>query len=143
MTKTYRVRTDTKFAGTSRRVESFIWQRTPLTDAERGKSKRENPITIFTSREAAQAKADAAMESGKLAWGENSPYRYIVVEGKGDGFPVLTADQRKAMIAFVISAGRYWKRDLRFAWEAGRVGPELQQLRNTHGPRWLKNFILD
>jgi hypothetical protein len=59
---------------------------------------------------------------------------------KTSTYPALTAEQTKALTAFVVRSGRFWKVSLRHAWEAGTVGPELQQLRNTHGPRWLAKF---
>jgi hypothetical protein len=55
----------------------------------------------------------------------------------------LTDDQNRALTQFIIGAGRYWKSDLRRYWETGsnRISAELHQIRNSHGPKWLKSYI--
>lgn len=55
----------------------------------------------------------------------------------------LTDDQKRELTRFIAGRGRGWKADLRRCWEdgRGRIVAELQQLRNTHGPRWLKTYI--
>ena len=55
----------------------------------------------------------------------------------------LTADALIALCAFAAVHGREWKRALRTAWERGTASPDLQALRNSHGPSWLVGFSLD
>jgi hypothetical protein len=61
---------------------------------------------------------------------------------------LLTTEQRTALLAYAKENGRLWKSELIWTWErasarvAGDVSPELQQLRNTHGPSWLKRVSL-
>ena len=52
--------------------------------------------------------------------------------------PAPTVAQLCALATFARAAGREWKLQLWDAWSTGRaVDPELQALRNSHGPRWL------
>ena len=55
-------------------------------------------------------------------------------------YPPLTAVQVTMVSDFAFAHGRYWKASLRELWERGSRRPELQELRNTHGPLWLKTF---
>ncbi len=62
----------------------------------------------------------------------------------------LTPDQLDALRAFRHVEGRNWKRALLKSWETvnypmlplADMEPLLQNLRNTHGPNWLKRFEL-
>ncbi len=73
MAKSYRVRTDVMHGACGK--PRYIWHRVPRPSGAKG----QNPHMRFPTRDAAQAHADAANKSGKLAWGENSPFHYIVV----------------------------------------------------------------
>lgn len=53
-----------------------------------------------------------------------------------------TAEQLAALQAYAAQHGRCWKYDLRIDWLYAAGGPELQQVRNTLGPRWLHTFKL-
>lgn len=61
----------------------------------------------------------------------------------------LTPDQREALIAYAKEKGRMWKSRLREDWFRadarirGESSPELQQIRNQRGPRWLNSVRLD
>jgi hypothetical protein len=60
----------------------------------------------------------------------------------------LTLEQLEALRAFAAENGRTWKTKLNEAWMNanasinGEHSPELQQVRNRLGPRWLKTFKL-
>lgn len=55
----------------------------------------------------------------------------------------LDPDALAALRLFAALRGRTWKAALARAWEANNTGPpELQRLRNTHGPAWLAGFRL-
>lgn len=62
----------------------------------------------------------------------------------------LTYEQTAALRAFRRVQGRYWKRALSEAWDChsypgfmdGKAASVLHALRNTHGPAWLKRYIL-
>ena len=54
-------------------------------------------------------------------------------------------DQLATLEAFRKRRGRFWKADLRAAWESGNYpapsqAPHLQQLRNEFGPAWLNKY---
>lgn len=57
----------------------------------------------------------------------------------------LTREQIVQLTAFVVHAGRYWKRDLRRRWEnpKGHLHSVVYALRNSHGPSWLKGYTLE
>jgi hypothetical protein len=62
-------------------------------------------------------------------------------------FTTLTIQQLEAIRSFALRNGRSWKASLRAAWETGNYetsefSSELQQVRNSFGPRWLKSFKL-
>jgi hypothetical protein len=58
-------------------------------------------------------------------------------------YPAPTQMQLEALREWRRLFGRTWKASLRAEWESGRISsPELQALRNTHGPRWLAKFKL-
>jgi hypothetical protein len=66
-------------------------------------------------------------------------------------YPELSREQFEAIEAFARKWGRTWKMTLRKCWENGTIGvyvslphyaPILHQLRNHHGPAWLKKFRL-
>ena len=50
--------------------------------------------------------------------------------------------QLAALYRFAKANGRSWRRKLMDDWFNGRSEGELQQLRNSHGPRWLLQFKL-
>ena len=61
----------------------------------------------------------------------------------------LSADQAAAIRQFAKANGRNWKSELRYLWETGAYGRAilggaepalLQQVRNSLGPAWLKNY---
>jgi hypothetical protein len=55
----------------------------------------------------------------------------------------LDPDTLAALRTYAAHRGRTWKAALLRAWEASNAGvPELQRLRNTHGPAWLARFRL-
>lgn len=49
-----------------------------------------------------------------------------------------------SLTEYAVVRGRNWKAALRNDWTYGGPwsNPALAQLRNTHGPAWLKNFKL-
>jgi hypothetical protein len=51
-------------------------------------------------------------------------------------FPI-SVDQLMAVQAFKKTNGRRWKSLLLWEWDRGDCEPELRQLRNALGPRWL------
>jgi hypothetical protein len=51
-------------------------------------------------------------------------------------FPI-TVDQLAAVRAFKAEHGYRWKSLLSWEWDRGDCEPELRQLRNALGPRWL------
>lgn len=60
-------------------------------------------------------------------------------------YPDLTPDQAATLDAYIAYHGRQWKSKLLEDWRTGRAasfvqGHHLQQLRNTHGPRWLREY---
>lgn len=55
----------------------------------------------------------------------------------------LTDDQMRVLRQYSKSAGWLWKSNLLWAWEKGLAPmgyPELYELRNSHGPTWLRDF---
>jgi hypothetical protein len=55
----------------------------------------------------------------------------------------LTGDQLAALHTYAKENGDRWKMHLLSDWERGRIDvPELQQIRNTFGPSWLRRFKL-
>lgn len=55
--------------------------------------------------------------------------------------------QQQAIDAFIRKAGRNWKSELRNCWRLSRYpgiaqehAATLQQLRNSHGPKWLGSY---
>lgn len=56
----------------------------------------------------------------------------------------LTEEQRTALITYAEQKGRFWKRALLEDWmrAAPRISGELQQIRNTLGPTWLRGVSL-
>ena len=59
----------------------------------------------------------------------------------------LTSDEFAAVVSFAKDRGRYWKADLRVAWETGiyrsyENAGVLQTIRNAFGPSWLVSFKL-
>lgn len=54
--------------------------------------------------------------------------------------PAITDDQMTCLKVFAAFHGRNWKSALRAAWMNASAVPQLQMLRNSHGPSWLKNF---
>lgn len=56
---------------------------------------------------------------------------------RGEKVHNLTEDQAVAVRAFAEKHGKKWKHQLSMAWIKAAAGPELQQVRNTLGPKWL------
>lgn len=54
----------------------------------------------------------------------------------------LTAEQLDTLRRFALYAGRTWKAQLNTQWMNGKASGPLQQLRNSHGPSWLKAYRL-
>lgn len=61
-----------------------------------------------------------------------------------------TDRQYKALTQVKKQMGRYWKSKLLLAWESGKYPSsiiayraELQKIRNSGGPSWLKTFKLN
>ncbi len=54
----------------------------------------------------------------------------------------LTPEQEQALKAFSEANGRKWKSELATLWLTARAPSILHSLRNTHGPKWLKNYRL-
>lgn len=52
----------------------------------------------------------------------------------------LTDEQATALRKYAHLHGHYWKAQLEKDWLRASATPELHQLRNTHGPLWLKGF---
>lgn len=63
----------------------------------------------------------------------------------GEARPPLPMGAEDALAAYAAKHGRTWKATLREAW-MGRAPHDdtgvLRELRNTHGPEWLKSFRL-
>jgi hypothetical protein len=65
-------------------------------------------------------------------------------------FPPVTQEQEAALRRYARINGRYWKACLRSQWTIGGPGRDsthslarydlLQQLRNSHGPMWLRLY---
>jgi len=55
-----------------------------------------------------------------------------------DQYPNPTAEQLAALAEYRAANGRTWKSKLIDDWMTGRCYGELQAIRNTFGPRWLK-----
>ncbi|TMV76758.1 hypothetical protein FGG78_27985 [Thioclava sp. BHET1] len=55
----------------------------------------------------------------------------------------LTPDQLSALRDFARKNGRQWKSRLQERWMTASAEPTLHQLRNTHGPSWLRGYRLD
>lgn len=55
-------------------------------------------------------------------------------------YPALNIDQLAAVAKYIRKHGRTWKSQLLNDWMNGKCQGELQQIRNSHGPSWLKNF---
>jgi hypothetical protein len=55
-----------------------------------------------------------------------------------------TPEQISALQAYRNRYGRRWKSRLLAEWlsSTGDEGPELRQVRNTHGPSWLLDYRL-
>lgn len=61
-------------------------------------------------------------------------------------YPLVTSEQEIALKLYADAKGQHWRRLLEVAWRTGHYrwdGPtwNLQQLRNTHGPSWLKGYV--
>ncbi len=54
----------------------------------------------------------------------------------------LTQQQHDAITRYANAHGRTWKAALREEWMNGCNDPDLQMLRNTHGPSWLVGYRL-
>lgn len=54
----------------------------------------------------------------------------------------LRPDQDAALKDYAAAHGRTWKAKLRDDWVNARTTGALQELRNSHGPSWLKSFRL-
>ena len=52
----------------------------------------------------------------------------------------LTAEELTCLKVFADANGRQWKSALRLDWMRARAVPQLQALRNSHGPMWLNTF---
>lgn len=54
----------------------------------------------------------------------------------------VSSEAITALKEYAVVRGRNWKAALRNDWTYGGPwsNPALAQLRNTHGPAWLKNF---
>ena len=57
-------------------------------------------------------------------------------------FRPLTADETAAVTAYAAKHGKNWKLDLSDAWLAASEPGILQALRNSLGPRWLREYQL-
>jgi len=68
-------------------------------------------------------------------------------KGRKAAHAPLTAEQKAALTTFIIRDSRNWKRDIRKLWERAVTTTDAEAvvyaLRNSHGPAWLKTFILD
>lgn len=54
--------------------------------------------------------------------------------------PTLTQDQYWALDKYAHENGKLWKERLRNDWMTGKARGELQVIRNSFGPTWLKSF---
>lgn len=85
-----------------------------------------------------------------LAWANDMVEARAPAPGNSSALDVLTMPQREALVTFREGHGRTWKSALNSCWLTGdyrgngvRTPDEaacLQQIRNQHGPEWLKKL---
>lgn len=52
----------------------------------------------------------------------------------------ISQEQLNCLKMYADMQGRRWKQSLRNDWAKAAAVPQLQWLRNTHGPSWLAKF---
>lgn len=58
-------------------------------------------------------------------------------------FSPLTDEQLFAISSYAKEHGNDWKNDLLVDWMRASAAPILHGLRNSHGPTWLANLVIE